>query len=533
MRIRTQTKTLHLDGRDIDLFSEWLDTSLAERGIERKQRMRTRLLMEELLLRSRDRLGEQTPVTAVCDRDFFGRPRLRIEIAGEPFNPLVIVDSELGTWESSLCTAIGPAPQYSREAERNVIRMKLPKTGMNPLIRISIAILLGVIFGFVGNAVISDAALEFVSGILLMPLYRMWSRLLNAISGPIIFLTVVTALLNTRRIEERGGSSVQVIARYFSESIIAVALALVLTWPMFHLGYVQLEIGREVFLEVLDELLGVVPSNIFEPFLTSDTAQLLFLAFALGHILNGLGDRVDLIRGLMRQANVVGLKIAGLVSRLVPIFTAFLLCLEIWDGNTRLLLDLWKPLALALVISSVVILGMGLLVSRFVGMTARELFSKLWEPFCVSIRTASLDQSFAAAQQSCIEELGIEAGYVKVGLPQGLVLYMPVSAIGTIVFTLFAAQALGVEGNAAWYLAAVVMAVVVFVATPPVPGANLLAYVVLFKTLGIPDQALLDAMIFDIVFGLFANAANQTMLQMTMTYQAKHLGLLHRGGRRG
>ena len=40
--------------------------------------------------------------------------------------------------------------------------------------------------------------------------------------------------------------------------------------------------------------------------------------------------------------------------------------------------------------------------------------------------------------------------------------------------------------------------------------------------------ALLDAMIFDIVFGLFANAANQTMLQMTMTYQAKRLGLLHR-----
>lgn len=528
MRIRTQTKTFNLDDRDIDLFSEWLDTSLAERGIERKQRTRTRLLMEELLLRSRDRLGEETSVTAVCDRGFSGRPRLRIEIAGEPFNPLVIGDSELGTWESSLSTAIGPTPLYSREAGSNVIRMKLPKTGMNPLIKISIAILLGIVFGFVGNAVISDATLEFVSGILLMPLYRMWSRMLNAISGPIIFLTVVTALLNTRRIEERGGSSIQVIARYFLGSIIAVALALVLTWPMFRLGYVQLEIGREVFLEVLDEVLGIVPSNIFEPFLTSDTAQLLFLAFAFGHILNGLGDRVDLITGLMRQANVVGLKIAGLVSRLVPIFTAILLCLEIWDGNTRLLLDLWKPLVLALAISSAVILGMGLLVSRFVGMTAREFFAKLWEPFRVSIRTASLDQSFAAAQQSCIEDLGIEAGYVKVGLPQGLVLYMPVSAIGTIVFTLFAAQTLGVEGNAAWYLAAVVMAVVVFVATPPVPGANLLAYVVLFKTLGIPDQALLDAMIFDIVFGLFANAANQTMLQMTMTYQAKRLGLLHR-----
>ena len=532
MRIRTQTKAFHLNVQDIDLFSEWLSTSLAERGVERKQRTRTRLLMEEMLLRSRDRLGEQTMVTAVCDRDMIGRPRLRIEIAGEPFNPLAVVDSELGTWESSLFTALGPSPLYSREGGRNVIKMRLHNSRMNPLVRISIAISLGILFGFVGNAAFSEGTLEFVSGILLMPIYRMWGRLLNAISGPIIFLTVVTALLNTRRIEERGGSSVQVIARYFSESILVVSLALACTWPLFRLGYVQLEIGKEFFLEVLDELLSIVPTNIFEPFLTSETAQLLFLAFAFGHILNGLGGRVDLITGLMRQANVVGLQVAGMVSWLVPIFCAIFLCLEIWDGNTRLLLALWKPLVLALTISTVVILGMGILVSRLVGMKVGELFAKLWDPFCISIRTASLDESFAAAQESCIDGLGIEEGYVKVGLPQGLVLYMPVSAIGTIVFTLFAAQALGVEGNAAWYLAAVVMAVVVFVATPPVPGANLLAYVVMFSMLGIPDAALLDAMIFDIVFGLFANAANQTMLQMTMANQANRLGLMHHGGQR-
>jgi hypothetical protein len=73
------------------------------------------------------------------------------------------------------------------------------------------------------------------------------------------------------------------------------------------------------------------------------------------------------------------------------------------------------------------------------------------------------------------------------------------------------------------------MAVVVFVATPPVPGANLLAYVVLFTALGIPEDALLDAMTFDIVFGIFAGAANQAMLQLEMVYQAARFGLIDIG----
>ncbi len=63
-------------------------------------------------------------------------------------------------------------------------------------------------------------------------------------------------------------------------------------------------------------------------------------------------------------------------------------------------------------------------------------------------------------------------------------------------------------------------------ATPPVPGANLLAYIIIFGQLGIPGKALIDAMIFDILFGIFASAANQTVLQMDLIIQADKIGLL-------
>lgn len=142
---------------------------------------------------------------------------------------------------------------------------------------------------------------------------------------------------------------------------------------------------------------------------------------------------------------------------------------------------------------------------------------------------------------SDVRLLGIDRGYSQEAAPQGFVLYMPVSAIGTIAFTIYVAQVFGVQSTVVWYVTAAIMAVVVFVATPPVPGANLLAYVVLFSTLGIPSGALIDAMIFDVMFGIFAGAANQAMLQLEMMLQADHLGLLDRerlkapseGGRQG
>ena len=48
----------------------------------------------------------------------------------------------------------------------------------------------------------------------------------------------------------------------------------------------------------------------------------------------------------------------------------------------------------------------------------------------------------------------------------------------------------------------------------------------IFAQLHIPSAALIDAMIFDILFGIVAAAANESLLQMELILQADRLGLL-------
>ena len=525
MRNRSRMEKLTLCMEDIDRFSEWLGVAQAHIGVDRKNRIRVCLLMEEVLLQMRDVLGEEAGLSASCDIRF-GRLRLRVQVMGRPYNPLGDVDSEFGAWDCSLRTAIGLLPQYSYENGANTLRLVLPNAQMNPVLRIAIAIVLGVMIGLAGIALIPEDIRTLIVDIVLEPTYEMWSRLLNAISGPIVFCTVVTTMFNTRSIDERGGSSMWVIARYFLLSVLVVLVALVCALPFFGVELVDLELSPQLGKQVYRLVAAVIPANIIDPLVESNTSQLLFLAFVLGYVLMRLGERTALLRQGIQEANIIGLDLARAVSWLVPVFTEVFLCLELWQGRTGLLRGMWRPLVIAIGIAAVILVLSELVLARRLHVRPARLMLKLWPAFAAAMRTGSLDGSFAEVQSSSTDSLGINADYLKVGLPQGLVLYMPNSAVGTIVFTLFVTRASSVLGaNLLWYASAIIMTVVVFVATPPVPGANLLAYVVLFQTLGIPDEALLDAMVFDIVFGIFAGAANQAMLQLEMTLQASKLGL--------
>ena len=164
--------------------------------------------------------------------------------------------------------------------------------------------------------------------------------------------------------------------------------------------------------------------------------------------------------------------------------------------------------------------------SRREGVRLRVLLGKLKPAFVTAVCSGTLDAGYGRMENACIRQLGVERHFATVSLPNGLVLLMPANVIGTLMFTMFAAARYQVEISVGWLLLAMVLSVVLFVASPPVPGSNLLAYIVIFAQLNIPSAALIDAMIFDILFGIFAAAVNESLLQMKLILQADRLGLL-------
>ena len=526
MKIKEYAKTTtDLKNESIDDFSDWLTESLGAIKTEKRTVLKIRILLEEILLRAKEHFGEEAELSARLEGSF-RYIYVRLELAGEAFNPLSETNAELGDWNSSLQTAVGITPKYSYSWGKNVLKVKVPGKKMNPVLLIFLAILVGVLLGLAGNYILGEPQQQFVNTYFLTPAYELWIRMLNAISGPIVFFTVITTMLNTKRIDKQGGNSSNVVIRYFGFSFIIAASGVLISIPFF-LTKEAIQPGSGIGQKILGYLREMIPSNIIEPFLTANTPQLLVTAFVLGAAVIVLASRVNEVKTILRQINMVGLKLAEWVSMLVPIFAGLFLCLEIIQGKISVLRGIYKPVILSVVAA----LSMMFLAVGYVSVKMRVkmpiIGRKIQAPFFTALKTGSLDASFEQTKYSCIHLLGVDKGYTNISLPQGLVLYMPVSAIGTLVFTMYSAQVYHVKVDLFWLISAIIFAVVLFVATPPVPGANLLAYVVFFNWLGIPSEALMDAMIFDIVFGILAGAGNQLLLQIEMILQADKIGILN------
>ena len=527
MKIKEYAKTkFDLKNESIDEFSDWLTESLGAIKTEKRTILRIRFLLEEILLRDKEQFGEEVELAARLEGSF-RHIYVRLDLAGDAFNPLSETNAELGDWNSSLQTAVGITPKYSYSWGKNVLKVKVPGKKMNPVLLIFLAILIGVLLGLAGNYILGEPQQQLVNTYFLTPAYELWIRMLNAISGPIVFFTVITTMLNTKRIDKQGGNSSNVVMRYFGFSFIIATSGVLISIPFF-LSKEAIQPGSGIGQKILGYLREMVPSNIIEPFLTANTPQLIVTAFVIGAAVIVLASRVNEVKTILRQINMVGLKLAEWVSMLVPVFAGLFLCLEIIQGKIIVLRGIYKPLVLSVVAA----LTMMLLAVGYVSLKMRVkmplIGKKIQAPFFTALRTGSLDASFEQTKHSCIRLLGVDKGYTNISLPQGLVLYMPVSAIGTLVFTMYSAQVYGVKVDLFWLISAIIFAVVLFVATPPVPGANLLAYVVFFNWLGIPSEALMDAMIFDIVFGILAGAGNQLLLQIEMILQADKIGILNK-----
>lgn len=524
MRGREIRQTFRLSSQEIDRFSDWLEERLSALKTERRDRVKIRLLTEEVLLRMQERFGEDATAEACLERPY-GRWQLRIETAQEPFNPLSETGNTLGDWNSSMVTAMALTPKYTYTWGKNVFRLALPVKRLNPVLQIGVAILIGCAVGLAGKFLLPDSFRLLATEMFFSPLYDIWQKILNVLSGPVIFLMVITTVLNTKGITRQGGNKAYVIGRYFLFSVLVSCLALFCAKPFFLQTVGQFRPSREMLKDLFLSF-GIFPDNLLEPFTSSNTPQLIFVALVLGSAMLAAGERVSGLRRLTRQVNMVGLQMAKWVSLLVPYFTGAFLALEIWQGRTDVLIRMWQPLALSLLLTAAVLAAAVLWLSFRLRLSPLTVFGKLREPFLLALKTGSLDAAFDATERSCVRELGIDPSYAQISLPQGLVLYMPVNIVGVIFFALYAAEGYRVALDPARVLAAMLFVVVLFVATPPVPGANLLAFAVLFSWLGIPGEALIDAMIFDIVFGIVASAGNLTLLQVETVLQAKRFGLL-------
>ena len=254
--------------------------------------------------------------------------------------------------------------------------------------------------------------------------------------------------------------------------------------------------------------------------------QIIMLGAAIGATLLILGKTTEAVAKAIEQINYIIQFLMELVSNLVPYFIFIILVQMIWSNTLGIVVAAWKPVVifvLAMVFLSALMLVLAGILCK---VSPILILKKGFSTFIIGVSTASSIATFGNCSNVCEKKFGIANNITSFGVPLGIVMFPPATAIYFIFICIYTAEVYGIECSLAWFVLAIFSAVILAIASPPIPGGTLTCYTIMFVQLGLPEEALVVALALDVLLDFIATGMNMFTLQLELLVQAKGMGVV-------
>ena len=518
-------KTVPLDGAGIDRLSELLVEALVGAQADRKDILRLRLALEDALALWQPLLPAGTACTFRSGARL-GRQFAEVSVPGPRLDPAEL-DGDGGSLYSGLTAQAGLALTWQYREGVNRLTVCPPR-------RQRLSPLAWLVLSFGAAAVCGAALLAAPEGVrtaaagIVDPLFSAMMGVLQALAGPMIFLSVCCGILGIGSVQALGRIGRTVIARFLLGVFAVAALtALCLVWLFRPAGGAAAG-GGDAAAQIYAMLLGIVPGNLFAPFLEGNSLQIIFLAVCAGLALLVLGERTAGLAALAGQLNAaVGLMMEA-VSRFIPAFTFIsLLSLLLSDALTGLG-GVAKGLLLVIGACLVCPLLYALLAALRLGVSWPMLLRKELPTYLIALATASSSAALSTNLETCRRRLGISPRIVNFAVPLGQVVFKTGASAGFLLLAFGLAEFYGVAMSPVWVVTGVLVTGMLAVAAPPIPGGSLTCYTVLLTQLGIPEGGIALAIAGNVILDFFMTSCGIACLQSELVLAAHRLGMLDR-----
>lgn len=511
-----------LTSEDIDLISDSISEYLTGISLNRKDVLRIRLIMEEILLQYQEFFGTDHVVSLLCSKRF-SRHRVQLIIEGNSFNPHSAGEETSGILESFLSN-MGLIPTWQYKNNRNVITFVPPKPQRHsPLVKLAFSLLAAVILGML-SLLLPASFQHFLSEELLHPLLDTFTGLLSAVAGPLIFLSILCGIIGMSDVATFGRIGKRMIGRFLTMSTMIVVIAGFVVLPFF--SVTAGNGGSLQFSELYRMILGMIPSNFFTPFTEGNPMQIIFVAIVVGLTILVLGEKACHVTNFIEQANYVVQLIMQELSSMIHLFVFGSVFNMILSGKLVVLSRSIKLPLLMLLADLAVIIFYITIVSLRKKVSPLLLIQKLFPTFLIAVSTASSAAAFATNTETCEEKLGIDRQLINIGIPLGQVVFMPGAAVMFFCVGICLAELYSVNITPSWLLTLFLLAVVISIAAPPIPGGALTCYTILICGLKIPAEAITIAVAMNVVMEFVATGINLFCLQMDLIELAGSMDML-------
>lgn len=490
--------------------------------VDRKDALRVRLSAEECLLHWLDRGFEGKPLTLRMGQKL-RVPYVTLEAEGEAVDPTAEETEEFGSFGGSILVSLDLKPDYSYHQGRNRLQFRLSRKAPGQMALLGTLLLAGVAVGLLGMLLPEHVRSVALNGVI-NPLHTVFFSLLGCIAGPMIFLSVTRGICGIGDPALLGRIGRKLMFRCLGMVLVAGCFGALL-FPLFSTGasYTVREGGR--LSALVDLLMQFVPSSLVSPFVSGNTLQIIFLAFVTGIALLYLGTRTEGIMRGLEQVNDLIQFLMRIICRITP-FVFFLVIVKMfWSGMLPTVVSAWKLLLVSLIAFPLFTLLSLLITAARRKVRPGLLIRKSLPVFMTALTTASSAAAFPVHVRTC-KNHGIHSSLVNFGLPLGIVMHRPMLALYYLLILFFFAGVYGIAITPIWLIMAVLVAMVMGIAVPPVPGGGAICYTIMFAQMGIPEEAFAVAMTLDMLTDALITAFEIVNQDMTLINFAASVDML-------
>ena len=511
-----------LTDTDIDKMSEEVAACLAEFRIQKHDRIRIRLSVEEILLKYRERFGQETEAELLHEKHF-GILKLRLKLHCDR-SDLTDVLSEEDVLFQRLSESPGCVPVWSYKNRCNEIHYSLRAGSRLPSwAGIVITAAAGILAGLAARAM-PEKLYRSLTEKLLDPVSSAVMGFFAAIAGVMMAISVIAGIV--------GMGSVSTMNRIGKKLFGHIVLWLViLALLIFAAAPFVFSIGRSTgagfdFESIWNMLLGMIPSGFLEPFLTGNTMQIVFLAVFTGFIILRLAGKSPRLADAVQNINLLVQEMVVIITKALPVIVFISMFELIGNKNGPALGDVYKYPLYHTVLCCFWLFSVIARVCITKKVSVSVLLKKLIPSFLIAFSTASSSASLYETMKACDKKYGIEKQLVHVGIPISNIFNKPISLIERMTALLCMAELFGVDISLSTLAAMVITSFAYAMSAPTVPGGGISSFTLMALQFGIPIEAVSIIISLDVIIDRITTSAQVAVGQLELIQVADRLNKL-------
>lgn len=362
---------------------------------------------------------------------------------------------------------------------------------------------IALLFGFFGGWVLSayfDVWGNFVHGI-----GNIFLHAINMIVIPLVFLSTLLGISTMSSSKAIGRIAAKSFLYFIITAVVAAFVGVLIADALrpgygTHGAYMEAEqiianAERANSTTVIDRLVDIVPSNIFEAFASGNILSIIFFSLMLGLFVTKLhSEKQNTINGLFESFHDVIMRMTTFIIRFAPI-GVFAIVMAMVGGlakDVEMLKSNFVCFAFFVFVVwiSLIVMG-GMILPIIVGLMAHvspvQHLKQIYTALMVAFSTSSSYSALPLIISDAREKFGVSNNIASFTVPLGITF----NKIGTIIYecvaVIFVAQAFDMELTIAQQLSLIGASIVTVLGAPSVPMAGVVVLAILLKAMNLPD----------------------------------------------